>query len=109
MLVTYPPITPVSMVDCYVYLILLAMLIIVFMKTKEKIVGVMVQDVEVGTNRSATLIFTIMEKMLMVMEEVDLSFIPAPLPPIIRVFLVYHCVSIVVVMRVLYIGIKSTK
>ena len=38
-----PPITQVTMVDCCVYLALLVMLMIVFIKIKECIVEVMVQ------------------------------------------------------------------
>ena len=54
-----PPITPVAMVDFCVYLVLLAILMTLFMKMREVIVGVMVQDVEVGLNISCTILFTI--------------------------------------------------
>ena len=55
------------MVDFSIYLVLLFMLMIVFMKTKEFILGEMVKDVEVSLNRSATLPFTMKEKVFMVM------------------------------------------
>ena len=66
---TLPPITQVSILDCCVYLVLISIFMIVFMKIKEVIVGVMVQDVEVCLNISATLPFKIMNKFLMVMVE----------------------------------------
>ena len=52
---TLPPITQVTMVYCCAYLVLLAMWVILLMKTKEVIVEVMVQDVEVGLKRSYTI------------------------------------------------------
>ena len=55
---TLPPITQVTMAYCCVYLVLLAMWMILFIKMKVVIVVVMVQDVEVGLNISATLLFT---------------------------------------------------
>ena len=57
-----------------------------------------VQDVEVGLNISATLIFTIMDKIFMVVVEVDLGTIPAPLHPIIHVCLLYPWGFIAMVM-----------
>ena len=57
---TLPPINQATMVDCCVYLVLLVILMIVFIKTKYVIVGVILQDVEVGLKRSATLHFTTM-------------------------------------------------
>ena len=48
---TLPPITQVTMSYCCVYLVLLAMWMIIFMKTREVLVGVTVQDVAVGLNR----------------------------------------------------------
>ena len=48
---TVHPITHVTMVDCCVYLVLLAMWMIIFMKTRKVLVGVTVQDVAVGLNR----------------------------------------------------------
>ena len=40
---TIPPVTHVTMLDCFVYLVLLFMLMILFLETNEVIVGVMVQ------------------------------------------------------------------
>ena len=48
---TITPITQVTMVYCCLYLFLLAILMIVFMKIKKVIVGVTMKDVEVGLNR----------------------------------------------------------
>ena len=45
---TLPTITQLNMLYCFIYLVLLVMLMIFFMKIKEVIVGVMVQGVQVG-------------------------------------------------------------
>ena len=58
------------------------------MKMKDVIVGVMVKDVEVSLKRSATVPFTMMDKVLMMMGEVDLCLRPPPIRPIIQVCLV---------------------
>ena len=42
------PITQVNMVDCFLYLVLLAIWMILFMKMKQLVVGVMVENLEVG-------------------------------------------------------------
>ena len=55
----------------------------------------MVQDLEVGLKRSATLPFILMEKVFMVMGEVYICLIPAPLPPIIHVVFLDHWFLIV--------------
>ena len=60
------------------------------MNMEDVIVGVTVQDVESGLNRSATIHFTIVDKLLTVIGGVDIGLIPSPLPPIIQVILVYH-------------------
>ena len=77
------------MVYVGVYLVLLVMLMIVFMKNKEVIVGVMVQDLEVGLKKSSTLNFTMTEKLFLFMEEVGIGIRPDPLHPIVQVRLVY--------------------
>ena len=64
---TLPLITQVAVVYCFVYLFLLVIWVIVLMKMKEVVLGVMFQDVEVRLKRSVTLLFTMMEKVLMVM------------------------------------------
>ena len=48
-------------------------LMIVFTTLKEVIVGLLVEDGEVDLKRSVTINFTIMEKVLMVMREVDIG------------------------------------
>ena len=58
----------------------------------------MVQDVEVGLKRSATLTFTMLEIFLMVMGELDIGLRPALIPTIIQAILLYHWVFIVMVM-----------
>ena len=87
---TLPPITQFTMVYCCVHLVLLAMWMIVFVKVKVVIVGVMLQDVKVGIKILSTRAFTMMKKVLIVMSEVDFGRRPAPLPPIIQVCLLYH-------------------
>ena len=42
---TLSPITQVTMVDCYIYVVIISMWMILFMKIKAVIVGVMVKDV----------------------------------------------------------------
>ena len=84
---TLPPITQVTMVDCLVYLNL-----------KDDILGVMVQDVEVGLKISATLTFTMTEKVFMVVREVDIGLRPDLLPTIIHVILVDNLIFIFMIM-----------
>ena len=59
------------------------MFVKVFMSMKEVVVVVMMEDVYLGLKRSATIPFTIVDKLLMVMGEVDIGIIPSPIPPII--------------------------
>ena len=68
------------------------MWMILLMKTKEVIVGVMVQDVELGLKKSGTIILPMMKKVLLVTGDVDLGLISAPLPSIIKVLLVDNLV-----------------
>ena len=89
---TLSPATHVTMVDCCIYLVLLAMLMIVFLKMKEFIVGVMVQDLEVCLKRSANINFTTPKEVLMIIVEVDTVLRTSPLPPIIHVIFVNHWV-----------------
>ena len=69
------------------------------MVTKEVIVAVVMEDVDLGLNILATLLFTIVEKVLIVMGEVDIGPRPSNLPPIIQVGLVDHLVSLLMVIR----------
>ena len=87
---TITPITQVAMVYFCVYLVLLVMLMIVFTKIKDVIVGVMVQYVEVGLKISATIPLTNIDKVFMVMGEAYIGIKIAPLPPIIQVILLGH-------------------
>ena len=57
----------------------------------------MVQDVEVCLNISATITYSILDQVLMVMGEVDIGLIPALLPLIIQVIFVDNQVFIVMV------------
>ena len=52
------PITQVAMVDCCAYQFLFVVTIIVFMTMKYVIVGIVMEDVEVLLNISATINFT---------------------------------------------------
>ena len=52
----------------------------------------MVQDVEVVLNKSATLTLKMLEKLLMVMVDVDICPKLALIPPIIKVILLYHLI-----------------
>ena len=63
------------------------------------IVGVVVEDMEFGHKRLAILTFTITDKVLMVMVEVDIGLRPSPIPPIIQVSLVYCWIFLFIVMR----------
>ena len=67
------------------------MFVKVFMNMKYVIVVVMKEDVDVCLKRPVTLNFTITDKVLMVMREVDIGLIPSSLPPIIYIILVYCC------------------
>ena len=56
---TPPPINQLIMVDYFVYLLLLVMFMKFFMKIKAVILVVMMEDVDLGLKRPATLPFTI--------------------------------------------------
>ena len=66
----------------------------------------MVKDVEVCLNRSSTLPFTILYKVLMVMGEVDICLRPPLILTIIQVILVDHWDFIVIVMTEVDIGLR---
>ena len=65
--------------------------------SKEEIVGVMVQDMEVGPRRSTTSPCSLLEKVLMVLVELDIGLRPALLHPIIKVIMV-DIISFIVMM-----------
>ena len=52
----------------------------------------MMEDVDLGLNITATLNFTIVEKVLMVIVEVDIGILPATLPPITHMTMFNCCV-----------------
>ena len=85
---TIPPIHQVNIVDCCVYLVLLAVFKNVFMIIKPLILGVMVEFMEFSHKRVANLTFTITDKVLTMVVELNLGLRPAPIPPIIQVSLV---------------------
>ena len=64
-----------------------------------------VQDKETGLNTSTTLPCSMLEKVLVVLGELDLGFGPARLPPIIQVIMLDHLVFIVMVITEVGIGI----
>ena len=57
---TLPPITQATMVYFFVHLLLLVVFMKVFMKIKEVIAVMMMEDVDLGLKRTATLPFKIM-------------------------------------------------
>ena len=63
------------------------------------------QDSELGLKRPTTPICSMLEKVLIIMGEVDLCIIPALLPTMIWVVLVDHNIFIVMVMTEVDIGI----
>ena len=71
--------------------------IISTLPNREEIVGVMLQEMGVGTKRSTTRTCSMLEKVLMELGEVDLSLGPALLPTIIKAIMVDNMVFIVMV------------
>ena len=65
-----------------------------------------VQYVEVGLKRLATLPYSMLKKVLTVMVEVDIGLISSFLSPIIRLILVDHWCFIVMVMTEVDIGLR---
>ena len=106
--VTLTPINQVTVIYCWVYLLLLALLIKVFMLMNEVIVVVMMEVVDLFLKRSANLLLNFLDKVLMVMVDVDIGIIPSPIHIMIQVELVYHWFSIFMVMIELDIGLIPT-
>ena len=73
--------------------------------TKKEMVGVMVQEVEVGLKILSTLSCSMLEKVFMALVEVDLGLVPALLSPIIQLILIDHKVFIVTVIKEVEIGL----
>ena len=80
---TLPHITHVTMVDFCIRLFLLVIFSEVFMEIKELIVVVVMENVDLGINIPAIFPFTFLDKVLMVMVEVDIGPRSSPLPTII--------------------------
>ena len=75
------------------------------MVTKEAIVVVIIEYVDLSLRRPATLTFTIQGGKLKVIGEVDIGLRPAYIPTIIKVSLVYHWVSLFMVIIEMGIGL----
>ena len=72
---------------------------------KDELVGVMTQDMEVGLKRPTTRTCSMLEKLLMVLGEVDLGLGTDLLPTIIQVIMLDHLVFIFTVITEVDIGI----
>ena len=92
-------------VGFFVYLFLLVVYTILFMVTKEVIVVVMTEDLDLSLKRPATIPLIFVYKVLMVVGEMDIGLRPALLPPIIRVGLLDSWIDMFMFMRGFYIGI----
>ena len=101
-----PPITHKIMLDWFVYLFLLDVSKKLFMEMEEVIVLMIMEDVYLGLNRPDTLPFTTMDKVLMVMVEVDIGLRTDPITTIIQVSLVDHLVYLFMVTREVDIGLR---
>ena len=82
---TLPNINQYTVVYCWIYLLLITLLVKVLMVTKDVISVVMMEVVDLGLNRIDNIPFKITEKVLMVMGEMDIGFRPAPIPHITQV------------------------
>ena len=94
---TPPPITHVGMVDYWVYLLLLVPPTKVFTVMKKVIVVVMMEELDLGLKRISTITFKIVEKVLMVMGELDICIRIDTTPIIIQVGLVDFWISMIMV------------
>ena len=72
---------------------------------REDRLGVMVKYMEVGPKRSTTRTFSMLDKVVMVLVELDIGLVLDLLPPIIQVIIVNHLVFIVTVITEVDIGI----
>ena len=101
-----PPISQVTMVYCCIYFLLLIFSLKLFTTMKELTVVVMMQDMKLGINIPVTITFTITDKVLMVMGEVDMGLKSSPFPPIIQVSLVDSYVLLFMIMIEVEIGLR---
>ena len=79
----------VDIVISSIYLFLLVALTEFIMVIKEVISVAMMEHVDIGLKRQATITFTIQDKVFNIMEEVDIGLRTAYIPPIIKVGLSY--------------------
>ena len=70
---TITPTTQLTMVDCCIYLLLIVALTKLFTTMKEVILRIIMEDMELYHKRTATITFTMVDKVLMIMGEVDIS------------------------------------
>ena len=73
-----PPITPLTVVNCCAYMLLLVVLIKVFMTIKEVIVVMIMEYMKLGINRPPTIPLTTVDKVVVVMGYVDIGLRPDP-------------------------------
>ena len=110
---TIPPLTKVNVVDCLIFqeilLVVMGELDIcpkqATIPTKEYIVGVTVQETEVGLKRSITLPLFMLGRVLMALVEVNLGLRPAILSPVIQVIMVNNLVLIAMLIKKVNIGL----
>ena len=86
---TLPPITHVAMLDCYFALFLYVLLTKVFMLMRGVILVVTKEDVDLGLKITATILFTIVEKVWMVMGEVKICTRSDTIYPMTKVGVAY--------------------
>ena len=69
----------------------------------------MIEDMDLGIKIPATIIFTIVEKVLMVTVEVDIGIRPATLTPIIKETMLYCCFHLLplVVFTIFFMEMKD--
>ena len=75
---------------------------------KYVILVVIMEDVDLGLKRPVTLTFIIVEILLMMISDLDKCIRPSTTPPIIQLRLVYHWVSMFMVVRELEIDIRPS-
>ena len=96
---TIPHITHMTIVDCWVYILLIFLFKKVFTVTKYVIVAVMTEEMDLGLKRPATITFTIMEKVLMVIGDMDIGIRPPTIPTMTHAGLANCWVSLLLEMR----------
>ena len=79
------PIIQMTIIYCWIYLLLLVLFMNFFMVTKEVIILVIMEDMDLDIKIPDTILFKIIWKFLMVMLDVDIGIRPFPIPPTIQV------------------------